>query len=223
MPEEKDSGLLGHVGKIVAVAGGIVTLVIGLQNAGYLTKPKPADEPAKPPVHQVEPLTPSNNGGSDAPGRTGRITELEKKIEDMEANERQKKEAELQSRIEDLERKAKANMAKNEGGGGRVDDAKSSRISLSGNWYDDNTGASYVFTQYGNEVTFQEMTNYYGQPIVSVAGSGYLQGNTLNLQYQTLMGTTGEATLTIGGDGDELTGRTNDFSTGASMPLNLYR
>lgn len=44
MPEEKDSGLLGHVGKIVAVAGGIVTLVIGLQNAGYLTKPKPADE-----------------------------------------------------------------------------------------------------------------------------------------------------------------------------------
>lgn len=71
----------------------------------------------------------------------------------------------------------------------------------------------------GSRIEFIE----YGLWGVTASGSGILSENKLNIDYQTSFGTIGKAVLELSDNGQSMTGRADDLTTGASTILILYR
>ncbi|MBI5056724.1 MAG: hypothetical protein HZB61_08930 [Nitrospirae bacterium] len=81
-------------------------------------------------------------------------------------------------------------------------------------------GISYTIQQSGNMIALQEMNVVYG---VTAVGQGSLSGQSVNVAYNTIVGTTGRLILEISKDGRQLTGSYSDAVTGISGPVTLYR
>lgn len=91
-------------------------------------------------------------------------------------------------------------------------------FNVTGYWYSDD-GSSYEISQSGSRIEFIE----YGLWGVTASGSGILSGNKLNIDYQTSFGTIGRAVLELSDDGQSMTGRADDLTTGASTIMALYK
>ncbi len=89
-------------------------------------------------------------------------------------------------------------------------------LNLSGAWADAE-GGNYQLVQQGDRVGFQGMS-----PHGPVMGRGLLQGNQLVLEY-SLAGQPYQAALTLGADGNSLTGRYVSHLDGDSGQVHLLR
>lgn len=91
-----------------------------------------------------------------------------------------------------------------------------------GTWQGRDSGGSYFIDRSGDQYTFRETSSLYGIPIDTAAGSGVLDGDTLSLRYNTVLGTSGIAQLSLERD-DLLSGQFRDFVTGVVTPVALVR
>ncbi len=110
------------------------------------------------------------------------------------------------------------------GGGSGGVSITSSMVRIGGAWKDYNTGASYVFAQNGNTVSFQEHSlNDYGQQIVSAEGTGSLSGRNIRINYMTMFGTSGVANMIVAPDNSNISCTFRDNTSGVTMNMNLMR
>lgn len=91
-------------------------------------------------------------------------------------------------------------------------------ISLNGFWSGDD-GSTYEFFQTGSSITFTE----YGMFGATASGYGSVANSTITLEYETIFGTYGIATLSVSANGQNLTGRADDHTSGTTTFLNLTR
>lgn len=92
------------------------------------------------------------------------------------------------------------------------------QVNLNGAWYGAD-GSEYEISYSSGTVFFTE----YGLFGVTAEGSGTFQNNRMVIDYQTVFGTSGQATLDLSTNGQILSGVANDFTSGASTPLYLTR
>ncbi len=105
-----------------------------------------------------------------------------------------------------------------------VDPPINRMVNVSGTWQDSNTGASYVFEQNGNSIVFQEHSvNAFGAVVVSAEGSGTVSSRNINVNYVTMFGTNGVASMTVNPNGSNITGTFRDNVSGAVVNMNLWR
>lgn len=141
-------------------------------------------------------------------------------VKDVKKEETSKKTS--NAKIESITKAYLKNFDKDEPDGDYI--APPTNINISGTWTDNNTGASYVFSQSGNSIVFQEHSiNNFGQPIVSAEGSGTISSRNININYVTMFGTNGVATMTVSPNGSNITGSFRDNVSGAVMNMNLWR
>ena len=108
--------------------------------------------------------------------------------------------------------------------GGSYGGSTSSSVNVTGTWQDNNTGASYFFTQNGNSITFQEQSvNAYGALIISAEGSGTISNRNISVNYVTMFNTTGTANMTVSPNGNNITGTFRDNVSGVTVTMNLWR
>src|SRR6056297_79909 len=91
-------------------------------------------------------------------------------------------------------------------------------VDLTGIWYGAD-GSEYDISQEGGTVYFTE----YGLFGITAEGSGTLQNGRLIFNYQTVLGTSGRATLEVSPNGRIISGTADDFTSGVSTPLYLTR
>jgi len=97
-------------------------------------------------------------------------------------------------------------------------------VNVSGTWRDNNTGASYVFEQNGSNIIFQEYSvNAYGALVVSAEGSGTVSNRNISVNYATMFGTNGVASMTVNSNGNNITGTFRDNVSGVVISMNLWR
>ena len=92
------------------------------------------------------------------------------------------------------------------------------QINLDGVWYGAD-GSEYEIAYSSGTVFFTE----YGLFGITAEGSGTFQNNRMVIDYQTVFGTSGQATLDLSPNGQILSGVANDFTSGVSTPLYLTR
>lgn len=108
--------------------------------------------------------------------------------------------------------------------GDYVDPPITRMVNVSGTWRDSNTGASYVFEQNGNSIVFQEHSvNAFGAVVVSAEGSGTVSSRNINVNYVTMFGTNGVASMTVNSNGSNITGTFRDNVSGVVVNMNLWR
>lgn len=95
---------------------------------------------------------------------------------------------------------------------------RSAAFNLSGLWYGDD-GSEYEIYQSGNIISFTE----YGMFGVTASGNGTITDSSVILEYETVFGTYGVATLQISNNGQIMTGSADDYSSGSTTFLNLTR
>jgi hypothetical protein len=101
---------------------------------------------------------------------------------------------------------------------------KGAALTVSGVWQNPaQPTISYVLEQNGERVTMKEVTTSFLGPMVTAEGEGQLQGNQLAMFYRTALGTMGQSTTTLSGDGTILTGTFQDFSNMIPVTLSLIR
>ena len=101
---------------------------------------------------------------------------------------------------------------------------KGAALTVSGVWQNPaQPTISYVLEQNGERVTMKEVTTSFLGPMVTAEGEGQLQGNQLAIFYRTALGTMGQSTTTLSGDGTILTGTFQDFSNMIPVTLSLIR
>lgn len=91
-------------------------------------------------------------------------------------------------------------------------------FNLNGYWVGDD-GSEYEIYQSGNNISFTE----YGIFGVTASGNGTITDSSVTLEYETVFGTYGVATLKISNNGQTLTGSADDYSSGATTLLNLTK
>jgi len=91
-------------------------------------------------------------------------------------------------------------------------------IDLNGMWYGED-GSEYEIAQSGGTVFFTE----YGLFGATAQGSGSYQNNRLILEYETVFGTAGKATLNLSQNGQVLSGQANDITACAITQLYMRR
>lgn len=89
---------------------------------------------------------------------------------------------------------------------------------LRGVWYGDD-GSRYEILQSGSNITFTE----YGLFGVTASGYGTISNSLITLEYETVFGTYGVASLRISNNGHSLMGQADDYSSGNTTFLNLTR
>ncbi len=82
---------------------------------------------------------------------------------------------------------------------------------------------AYVLQQQGNTVTMAEVTTSILGAVVTAQGEGQLQGNQLEILYNTALGTMGQSTTTLSEDGQQLVGTFQDFSNMIPVAISLMR
>jgi hypothetical protein len=92
-------------------------------------------------------------------------------------------------------------------------------LNLTGTWQM-NDDTFWVVEQRGSILAVEERHPQFG---VVATGTGRLVGRQVTINYQTVLGTVGEVQFEVSGDGNELTGRVYDRTTGATSPFNAYR
>ena len=90
------------------------------------------------------------------------------------------------------------------------------QANIAGTWQGD--GSSYMITQNGNIVAFQEFTQPYG---ITAGGQGTISGSDITFSVQTAFGT-GTLQMTLSDDGDEMTGTYTD-AYGNQRPYTITR
>ena len=145
------------------------------------------------------------------------ITQAE--TENLKQTEIEAQQARLQAKIEELEKKLQAKNQITSNNEASVTEIPSSRYNLSGTWIGVD-GIRYRITQSGNEITFQEINPVLG---VTIVADGEITGNQIELDYTSMLGTTGSGTLTIGGNGESLRGTFHDDVVGAATAISLSR
>ncbi len=201
MSEEK-KGCLGTTGTIVAICASIAGILVSLKQIGFIDPPAQQKQEAVQQTMQP----PGNNNQSD----------LEKRLSQLEDKDRQQRESALLKRIADLESSQKERAESEPAYQGGYD--------LSGDWYyPASPGAVYRISQYGEQVTLQEISNVYGVATVSAAGSGAINGNSMVVNYYTMMNTTGTARFNILDGGQSLNGQFHDNVTGMTLAVQLQR
>ncbi len=97
-------------------------------------------------------------------------------------------------------------------------------LSVTGVWRNPSQPTiSYVFQQQGRQVTMSEMTTNLLGTAITAQGEGQLQGNQLEITYQTALGTMGRSIATLSDDGTQLIGTYQDFSNMIPVALALVR
>ena len=91
-------------------------------------------------------------------------------------------------------------------------------VDINGRWYGQD-GSEYQIIQNGNRVSFTE----YGMFGATAEGAGEYQNNRLVMEYETVFGTVGTATLDLIQNGRVLSGRADDHTSGASTVLYLTK
>lgn len=91
-------------------------------------------------------------------------------------------------------------------------------VDINGRWYGQD-GSEYQIIQNGNSVSFTE----YGLFGATAEGSGSYQNNRLVMEYETVFGTVGTATLELIQNGRVLSGRADDHTSGGSTVLYLTK
>ena len=97
-------------------------------------------------------------------------------------------------------------------------------LNLTGTWRNmGNPAITYSFEQEDKVVTMEELTSNIFGSVITATGEGQLRGKTLTLSYITALQTGGKAVMTIGDDGNTMSGMFTDLVTGATLPLSLAR
>ncbi|MEZ4887253.1 MAG: hypothetical protein R3E32_21150 [Chitinophagales bacterium] len=231
-------GIMTATATLITAAVGLITVLHQVGLIGDKNKEKAETE-------QVEPVGQNLTGSS----QTADVEEMVRKVlkEESAGNNSDPKKVEATVReivkdvkkekgkstpskqnIEKMVRDAVDDFEEDEYHGEPYDDYGGSYggsgVNVSGTWRDSNTGASYVFNQNGSSISFQEHSvNAYGQLIVSAEGSGTLSNRKIQVNYVTMFGTNGVASMTISPDGSNITGAFRDNVSGASMSMNLWR
>jgi len=91
-------------------------------------------------------------------------------------------------------------------------------LNVSGTWYGDD-GSLYEINQTGNSISFFE----FGIFGVTASGYGTISGSRLEIDYETVFGTVGKATLNLSDDKSVLRGSANDYTSGAVTQLTLRK
>lgn len=91
-------------------------------------------------------------------------------------------------------------------------------VDINGRWYGQD-GSEYQIIQNGNSVSFTE----FGMFGATAEGSGSYQNSRLVMDYETVFGTVGTATLELIQNGRVLSGRADDHTSGASTVLYLTK
>jgi hypothetical protein len=132
------------------------------------------------------------------------------KVEDLSSQQRTQKQVELEDKLQKM-----SALIENQGSQAGAD----SDFNIGGRWQNP-TGLSYIIQQSGDTVVLQEIHPVYG---VTAVGQGKIQGQSVEVNYITLVGTSGRADLQISADGKSITGSASDLSTGMNSPMNMYR
>jgi len=104
------------------------------------------------------------------------------------------------------------------------DEPENLTFNLTGYWYDTvNSGRYYFNHQSSGNISFQEYSFLEGVWMVTVEGTGTVNGKNLNIAYTTLFGLTGFFRGTIQDNGIVITGTATINSTGVKTPMNLNK
>lgn len=96
------------------------------------------------------------------------------------------------------------------------------KVDLRGVWRDVNSTATYAISAGPSGYLVAETSAVNGVPMTTATGRGSFDGRTLQINYNTLLGSYGVATLKLAGDGS-LRGEAADMVTGVRTPLRLVR
>ncbi|MGG8495304.1 hypothetical protein ACQY1Q_02710 [Tenacibaculum sp. TC6] len=96
---------------------------------------------------------------------------------------------------------------------------------LTGYWLDkaNANGKYYITHQNTGNVSFTEYSLIFGQWISTATGQGKCNNNTLEIPYETYLGTNGKFTGKISNNGKEIEGTISDFNAGMTAMLNLKK
>ncbi len=97
-------------------------------------------------------------------------------------------------------------------------------VNLSGYWVDHINQGRYLFSQdsYGN-LGFQEYSFVDGYWMVTAEGQGFIQANTIQINYYTIFGTAGSFTGSLASNANSMQGRAKDAATGFKVPMSLVK
>ncbi|MFK7908217.1 MAG: hypothetical protein AB8B69_24015, partial [Chitinophagales bacterium] len=65
--------------------------------------------------------------------------------------------------------------------------------------------------------------NAYGALVVSAEGSGTVSNRNISVNYATMFGTNGVASMRVNSNGNNITGTFRDNVSGAVISMNLWR
>lgn len=212
MSENKNSGCSSSIGSIAALLTAVAGLLTILFQMGVIGNKAPENS-------EIVRSGQTESKDSDLESYKAKADELEKKIASIDEQKRQDQEAELKAKLERLEQQLKE---KEQSSYGQTNQEET--LDLNGQWYAAATpGVVYKIGQYGNSVTFEEISNVYGVQTVTAAGQGTITGNTISLDYNTIFYTQGKGNLKIKNNGSMLSGTLKDLNSGMTMPLSLER
>ena len=161
-------------------------------------------------------------------------------VEQLSASEREGRQARLEEKMTELQ--AKLDEALTTTGGGAVAtpgqpasgsqgvetpkqpepaqfEPVASSFNIQGTWQSAD-GIAYLVTHVGDLVTMQEINPLFGLTAVM---EGTIQGNEINVSYETVFGTVGTGILEVSSDGRRITGTFFDLTTGATISTNMFR
>ena len=82
-------------------------------------------------------------------------------------------------------------------------------------------GSYFFIQQQGARITVQEINSVYNATTATAEGT--LNGKDIQLYYVNNLGTSGTSHLRVSEDGKSISGTYNDYTTGATGPINMFR
>ena len=136
------------------------------------------------------------------------------KLDSMEREELESRQAELEGRLKEMERQLEAKRDAEE----EIDFVEP-EVDISGVWQS-TAGLTYNITQQGSYITIQEVNPLYG---VTAVGEGELIDNLLTISYRTALNTVGQGNLSLSNYGRSLSGTFTDSYSGMQTFAQLHK